>query len=197
MKLVKNAILVSVALMVICGLLFPALITGVGQLFFNNKANGSIVKVDGKEVGSELLGQQFSDSRYFHGRISAVDYNTYKEGEKKDPASGGSNLAPSNKALQDRVEKDIEEFLKANPNVKKEDIPADFLTASASGLDPDISPAAAKIQVPAIAKATGISTSDLEAMVKKCTKEKQLGIFGEERVNVLKLNLEVDKKLKK
>jgi potassium-transporting ATPase KdpC subunit len=169
--------------------------TGIGQLFFNNKANGSMITVNGKEVGSELLGQRFTDVRYFHGRISAVDYNTYKNGDKISVSSGSANLAPSNKALTDRIQKDLDTFLKENPEVNKEDVPADFLTSSGSGLDPHISPEAAKIQIPAISKATGIDKSALEQMVKNNTEERQLGVFGNRRVNVLKLNIEVNNKL--
>ena len=195
MKVLKKSILVSLTLMFICGFAFPTVMTGIGQLFFNNKANGSIITVNGKEVGSELLGQKFTDARYFHGRISAVDYNTYKDGDKGSVSSGSANLAPSNKALTERIQKDLDAFLKANPEVKKEDIPADFLTSSGSGLDPHISVEAAKIQIPAISKATGINKSDLEQMVKNNTEERQLGVFGNRRVNVLKLNIEVNKKL--
>ncbi|MBZ9621372.1 potassium-transporting ATPase subunit KdpC [Clostridium sp. FP2] len=195
MKVLKKSILVSVTLMFICGFVFPTVMTGVGKLFFNNKANGSMITVNGREVGSELIGQNFTDARYFHGRISAVNYNTYKEGDKISLSSGSANLAPSNKALTERIQKDMNEFLKANPEVKKEAIPADFLTSSGSGLDPHISPEAAKIQIPAISKATGIAKSDLEQMVKNNTEERQLGVFGNKRVNVLKLNIEVGSKL--
>jgi K+-transporting ATPase ATPase C chain len=135
-----------------------------------------------------------------------VGYNTYsqantvpdKNGKKaySGVASGSANLAPSNPALAERVKKDIAAFLKANPGIKKEQIPTDLMTSSGSGLDPHISPAAAKIQIPAIAKSTGISISELETLVAKHTEGRQLGIFGAPRVNVLKLNLEVAKRLK-
>jgi K+-transporting ATPase ATPase C chain len=194
MKVLKKSILVSLTLMFICGFAFPTVMTGVGQLFFNNKANGSMITVNGREVGSELIGQNFTDARYFRGRISAVNYNTYKEGEEVSLSSGSANLAPSNKVLAERIQKDIDAFLKANPEVKKEEVPADFLTSSGSGLDPHISVEAAKIQIPAISKATGIDKSDLEQMVKSNTEERQLGVFGNRRVNVLKLNIEVSNK---
>lgn len=194
MKVLKKSILVSLTLMFVCGFVFPTVMTGVGQLFFNNKANGSILVVNGREVGSELIGQDFTDARYFRGRISAVNYNTYKEGDEGSLSSGSANLASSNKALTERIQKDIDAFLKANPKVKKEEVPADFLTSSGSGLDPHISVEAAKIQIPAISKATGIAKSDLEQMVKSNTKERQLGVFGNRRVNVLKLNIEVSNK---
>lgn len=206
MKTFLRAVSVSLALMILCGFIYPLGMTGLSQLLFHKQANGSIVEYNGKAVGSELLGQNFTDPRFFHGRVSAYNYNTYKaEDTKPDNSgkaaysgvgSGSANLAPSNPALAERVQKDIDEFLKANPGVKKEDIPTDLLTSSGSGLDPDISPQAAKIQIPAISKATGISTVDLQRIVDKNTKGRQLGLFGEPRVNVLKVNLEIAKLLK-
>jgi K+-transporting ATPase ATPase C chain len=203
MKTFIRAIMVSIVLLLICGVIYPLGMTGISQLIFHKQANGSMVEYNGKPVGSELLGQSFSDIRFFHGRISAYNYNTYKaEDTKPDKegktayagvSSGSANLAPSNPALVDRVKKDMDEFLKAHPGVKKEDIPADLLTSSGSGLDPDISPEAAKIQIPAISKATGISTSNLEKIVADCTNGRQLGLFGEPRVNVLKVNLQIAK----
>lgn len=206
MKTFIRAITVSVALLVICGVIYPLGMTGISQLLFHKQANGSMVEYNGKPVGSELLGQAFSDTRFFHGRVSAVNYNTYKKEDTipdKDGktayagvSSGSANLAPSNPALADRVTKDIDAFLKANPGVKKEDIPTDLLTSSASGVDPNISPEAAKIQIPAISIATGISKEDLQKIVTKCTEGRQLGIFGEIRFNVLKANIEIAKILK-
>lgn len=206
MKFLKKSIIVSLILMLLCGVIYPLAMTGISQLVFHNKANGSIVSFNGKAVGSELLGQNFTDPRFFHGRVSSVKYNTYTDKDTKQDsngataytgvASGSSNLAPSNKELQDRVQKDIEEFLKANPSVKKEDIPSDLFTSSGSGLDPDISPQAAAIQVPAVSKATGIAENELQAIIKKHTEGKTLGVFGEKRVNVLKVNLDIAKILK-
>lgn len=206
MKTLTRAIAVSIALLLICGVIYPLGMTGISQLFFPKQANGSIVYDNGKPVGSELLGQAFTDARYFHGRISAVNYNTYTEKDKKPDnngkaaysgvASGSSNLAPSNPALTERVRRDIVEFLKANPGVKEEDIPTDLLTSSGSGLDPHISPESARIQIPAISKATGITPSDLEKIVAKYTEGRTLGIFGEPRVNILKVNMEITQRLK-
>lgn len=199
MKYFKNALRLSIVLIIVCGLIYPLFITAVGQTIFHNKANGSIVTFKGKEVGSSLLGQNFTDKRFFRGRVSSVNYNTYaKNDPNKDSVSSGSqNLAPSNKDLKNRVKKDINDFLKTHPGVKKEDIPTDLLTSSGSGLDPDISPKAAEIQIEAVSKATGISVSDLKAIVKKNTEGKTFGVLGEERVNVLKVNLEVYSMLKK
>lgn len=199
MKMLKKAFLLSITLMIICGILYPLALTGVSQLVFNKKANGSIIVLNGKEVGSELIGQNFTDSRFFMGRVSSVNYNTYTAADSKaynGVGSGSQNLAPSNKALQARVEKDIAEFLKSHPGVKKEDIPTDLLTSSGSGLDPDISPEAAKIQIPAVSKASGISEEGLQKIVNKYTQGRSFGIFGVRRVNVLKVNLEIASILK-
>lgn len=206
MKMIKKALLVSLVLLLVCGVIYPLAMTGVSQLLFHNQANGSIVEYNGKPVGSELLGQAFSDNRFFHGRVSASNYNTYTEEDKKPDkdgktayagvGSGSANMAPSNPALVERVQKDIDEFLIANPEVKKEDIPTDLLTSSGSGLDPNISPQAAQIQMPAISKATGINVSDLQKLVEKYTDGRLLGIFGEPRVNILKINIEIAQMLK-
>ncbi|AEY68037.1 potassium-transporting ATPase subunit KdpC [Clostridium sp. BNL1100] len=199
MKLLLRAVTITIALFIICGLVYPLAMTGISQLLFHHEANGSIMENNGKQIGSELLGQSFTDSRFFHGRISAVNYNTYNSKDKtaySGPGSGSANLAPSNPELVKRVKKDIDAFLKANPEVRKEDIPTDLLTSSGSGLDPDISPEAARIQIPAISKATGISISDLEKIVEKYTTGRTLGIFGEPRFNVLKANIEISEKIK-
>lgn len=201
MKIVKKSIFVSIVLIVLCGLIYPLTLTGISQLAFNNKANGSMIIFNGKEVGSELIGQNFTDAKFFRGRVSSYNYNTYtKEDTQPDKdgkiaysgvGSGSQNLAPSNKELQERVQKDIEEFLKSHPGVKKEDIPTDLLTSSGSGLDPDISPEAARIQIPAVSKASGISEKQLQQIVDMCTEKRSLGIFGETRVNVLKANINI------
>lgn len=205
MKTFIRALTVTAVLFILCGLIYPLAMTGISQLFIKKQANGSIIMSNGQAVGSELLGQNFTDNRFFHGRVSAVNYNTYKpedktpdeEGKKSynGVSSGSANLAPSNPSLAKRVKEDMDAFLKANPGVKKDDIPTDFLTSSGSGLDPDISPQAAKLQIPAIAKATGLSAKDLEEIVKKCTEGRTLGIFGEPRVNVLKANIEISNRI--
>lgn len=201
MKTLFRGATVSLVLFLLCGIIYPLAMTGISQVLFNKPANGSQIQYNGKVVGSELLGQNFTDTKFFHGRISAVNYNTYKPEDKipdqdgktaySGVASGSANLAPSNPALVERVKNDIEEFLKANPTINKEDIPTDLLTSSGSGLDPNISPEAAKVQIPAISKETGINISDLEKIVSKFTEGRQLGIFGEPRVNILKVNLEI------
>lgn len=206
MKTLKQSIMVSIVLLILCGFIYPVAMTGLSQLIFNKQANGSIVQFSGKDAGSILLGQNFTDARFFIGRISAVNYNTYTTAgvqsggnDKKvynGVSSGSSNLAPSNKQLVDRVKKDMDDFLKSHPGLKKEDIPTDLLTSSGSGLDPDISPKAADIQIPAVSKASGISEADLTHIVNKYTEGRTLGIFGEPRVNVLKVNLEIANILK-
>jgi len=206
MKIMKKAILVSIVLMILCGIIYPLALTGISQLVLNKQANGNMIVVGGKEVGSEFIGQNFTNPKFFRGRVSSVNYNTYTEDDMKPDengkvaysgvGSGSQNMAPSNKALKERVEKDIVDFLKSHPGVKKEDIPTDLLTSSGSGLDPDISPEAAKIQIPAISKASGISETDLQKIVNKYTESKSLGIFGESRVNVLKINIEIASILK-
>lgn len=206
MKTLKRSILISVVFLILCGIVYPLAMTGISQLVFNKKANGSMIVVNGKEVGSELIGQSFTDPRFFHGRVSAVNYNTYTEADTKPDkdgkatyngvASGSQNLAPSNKALTDRVQKDMDDFLKSHPGVMKENIPTDLLTSSGSGLDPNISPQSAKIQIPAISKATAISEAELQNIVNKYTEGRSWAIFGEPRVNVLKVNLEIASVLK-
>ena len=205
-EMLKKSILLSVVLLLLCGLIYPLVMTGISQVLFNKKANGSMVIFNGKEVGSQLIGQSFTDSRFFRGRVSSSNYNTYTKADTKSDSkgvvvnsgvtSGSANLGPSNPALTDRVKKDMKDFLKIHPTLKAEDVPTDLLTSSASGLDPNISPESAKIQIAAVSKATDISSKDLNDIIIKYTEGKTLGIFGEPRVNVLKVNLEVASILK-
>lgn len=202
----KSALVLTVFMLILCGFAYPAALTGLGQFMFPHQANGSLITAEGEKttepeeaIGSAIVGQDFSGNpRYFQGRVSGVNYNTYTEEEKEDNSyggvgSGGSNLAPSNEELKERVEKSVDEFLEKNPGVEKGDIPADLLTASGSGMDPDITPQSAKIQIPAIAENTGLSEEELEKIVENNTEGKVLGVFGHERVNVLKCNLEIAK----
>ncbi len=206
LKYFKSALVLTVLMLILCGFAYPAALTGLGQLIFPHQANGSLITAEGEKtddpenaVGSAIVGQDFSgDSRYFQCRISGVNYNTYTEEEKEDGSyagvgSGGSNLAPSNEELKQRAEKSVEEFLKNNPDVEKGDIPADLLTASGSGMDPNITPESAEIQIPSIAKNTGLTEEEIRKIVEKNTNGKTLGVFGHERVNVLKCNLEIAK----
>lgn len=165
------------------GVIYPLAVWGIGQAIFPHQANGSLIEKDGKIIGSELIGQNFTSAGYFHSRLSAAG-NGYDAG-----ASSGSNLAPTSQKLIDRVKTDAETLQAENPNMP---IPADLITTSASGLDPHISPAAAEFQIPRVARERNISESDLRQIVAKFTEGRQFGVFGEPRVNVLLLNLELD-----
>lgn len=200
LKALRPALTITLVLMLICGLGYPLLMNGLSGMLFPNQANGNLVMVDGKAVGSMCVGQEFTEDYFMKGRPSAVHYNTYtvdpdgKEvyldgSEFTGLSSGSSNYGPSNPALAQRVETDIEAFLAANPEIQREDIPTDLMTASGSGLDPHISPAAAAIQLPAIAKASGLSMEVLEQIVADHTTGKLFGVFGEEIVNVLGVNI--------
>jgi len=192
MNELKRGIRLTIVLIVICGLAYPLLITGIGQVLFPNQANGSVITHNGKEVGSKLIGQQYNDDGHFVSRISAVNYNTSADGKEIDATSGSENLGPTSDVLKERVERDIKTFLEKNPTLSKEDISSELISQSGSGLDPDITPQGAKIQVDRISKATGISKDNLNKLINKNTKGKSLGLFGEERVNVLELNMAVD-----
>ena len=204
--MLKKSVLLSAVLLVLCGLIYPLAMTGISQVLFNKKANGSMISLDGHEVGSELIGQSFTDKRFIRGRVSSSNYNTYTKADIKPDSkgnvaysgvtSGSANLGPSNPALMARVKKDMADFLKSHPGLKARDIPTDLLTSSASGLDPNISPQSAKIQISAVSKATNISSSDLNNIITKNTVGRTLGIFGEPRVNVLDVNLEIASILK-
>ena len=165
------------------GLVYPLAVTGLSQLLFPKQANGSLIEKNGQILGSRLIGQAFTSDKYFHSRPSAAG-NGYDA-----TASSGSNLAPTNKQLVDRVKQDVAKLQQENPGVA---IPADLVTTSGSGLDPDISPAAAEFQLPRIARARGISAETLQTLVARHTQQRQWGILGEARVNVLELNLDLD-----
>ena len=175
---------------------------GVSQVIFPRQAEGSLIRVDGKVVGAETIGQEFTEDYYMWGRPSAYHYNTYTEDENGNlvysdgtefagVSSGSNNYAPTNEALTERVENDMEKFLERNPEVKAEDIPTDLLTASGSGLDPHISPESAQIQIPRIAEASGLSEEKVEEIVSEHTEGKTFGVFGEETVNVLLVNIDI------
>jgi K+-transporting ATPase ATPase C chain len=198
MKKFLQVFMLGIVFIIICGFAYPLLITGISQIAFHNKANGSMIEYNGVIVGSELIGQDFKDARFFHGRVSAVNYDTFTSDTKSEnilPSSGSSNYAVSNPDLTKRIKDDVAAFMKANPGVSEKDLPADLFTSSFSGLDPDISVEAAGVQVDSISKATGIDKSKIEEIVKNNTQGRDLGVFGETRVNVLKANLDIYKLL--
>jgi K+-transporting ATPase ATPase C chain len=180
----------SLALLtIITGFIYPAAVTAVAQTFFPNQANGSFIVVNGSTVGSSLIGQAFNDPKYFWGRPSAAGVTTSNPGGYDATSSGGSNLGPTSKALIDAVTQRVDTLRAANGNAP---IPVDLVTTSASGLDPDISPAAADYQVARVAKARGMSVDQVRALVAKHTSQPLLGFLGAATVNVLELNLDLD-----
>jgi K+-transporting ATPase ATPase C chain len=192
---IRPAIVLLLALTVITGLAYPLAITAVAGAIFPKQAEGSLIELDGKVVGSALIGQEFKSDRYFHGRPSATLAPDPNDSTKTVPApynaanSGGSNLGPTSKALNDRVKEDVEKLKAENPSMP---VPIDLVTTSASGLDPDVSPEGALFQVPRVAKARGLSEDRLRELVAENTQGRLVGLLGEPRVNVLALNLALD-----
>jgi|SRR5579871_565539 K+-transporting ATPase ATPase C chain len=185
LKQLKIAFWMTLITTLLCGIIYPLAVTGAARILFPHRANGSLLASNGKIVGSELIGQSFTSPAYFHPRPSAA-------GNGYDPlASGGSNLGPTNHQLSDRIQADASKLRAENPNVP---IPVDLLTASASGIDPEISLEAAEFQVPRVAKARAISEPELHALIQTHTIARQFGFLGEPRVNVLQLNLALDEK---
>jgi K+-transporting ATPase ATPase C chain len=193
---IRPAILVLVVLTLITGLAYPLAMTGIAGILFPKQAQGSLIEQDGKVIGSALIGQEFKEDKYFHGRPSATVAPDPADSTKTVPApynaanSGGSNLGPTSKALADRVKEDVEKLKAENPNAA---VPVDLVTTSSSGLDPDISPEAALFQVPRIAKARNMPEDTLRQMIAMSTQGRFAGLLGEPRVNVLALNLALDR----
>jgi K+-transporting ATPase ATPase C chain len=195
-KELRPAIVIAVAMTAITGVAYPLAMTGVAQLALPYQANGSLVSKDGKVIGSALIGQSFAEDRYFHGRPSATTAPDPKDATKTVDApynasnSMGSNLGPTSKALIERVKGDVEKLKKENPSAA---VPIDLVTTSGSGLDPHISPEAAYFQAPRVARTRNISEESVRALIAQNVEERQLGFLSEPRVNVLALNLGLDR----
>jgi K+-transporting ATPase ATPase C chain len=195
LKEIRPAILVLLLLTLITGLAYPLAMTEIAGAIFPRQAQGSLIERDGKVVGSALIGQEFKDDKYFHGRPSATSAPDPADSSKTVPApynaanSGASNLGPTSKALSDRLKEDVDKLKAENPGAS---VPIDLVTTSGSGLDPDISPEGALFQVPRVAKVRGMPEDKVRQLVAENTSGRLIGIFGEPRVNVLALNLALD-----
>ena len=195
LKEIRPAILILLLLTLITGLVYPLAMTEVAGAIFPKQAQGSLIERDGKVVGSALIGQEFKDDKYFHGRPSATTAPDPADASKTVPApynaanSGASNLGPTSKALNDRIKEDVDKLKAENPSAS---VPIDLVTTSASGLDPDISPEGALFQVPRVAKVRGMAEDRVRQLVAENTSGRLIGLFGEPRVNVLALNLALD-----
>jgi K+-transporting ATPase ATPase C chain len=187
-KLLRQSLSLLLLMTIITGILYPLAATGLAQLIFPHQANGSLIVKDGKPIGSVLIGQSFTQAKYFWGRPSATTPQP-----NNGVNSGGSNLGPSNPALTDAVKQRIAALRAVDPG-NTAPVPVDLVTASASGLDPEISPAAAQYQLARVARARGFSTAKVQALVDENTRGRQLGLLGEPRVNVLQLNLALDRR---
>lgn len=191
--ILSKAAALFLILTILCGVAYPGIITGFAQVFFPQKANGSILKVNGVSYGSSLLAQQYTDDAHLWGRVMQLDVSTYRD-ENGNPLlyAAPSNLSPESEEYAALISERVEKLRAANPEKADTPIPVDLVTCSGSGLDPDISPAAAEYQAARIAAASGKTEGEVREIIKQCTTGKFLGVFGEETVNVLKVNLMLD-----
>lgn len=197
-QILPKAAVIFLVFTLICGVLYTGIVTGLAQLIFPKQANGSIIEIDGKRYGCELLGQQYTDESHLWGRIMNIDVSTYTdENGKVVMYAAPSNLSPASEEYGELVAQRVEKLRAANPDMDETAIPVDLVTGSGSGLDPHISPAAAEYQVARIAHARNLSEDEVRSIIEKCTEGRFLGVFGEETVNVLEVNLVLDGVLKK
>jgi K+-transporting ATPase ATPase C chain len=187
MRALMISIKLTIVMTILLGIVYPLAMTGVANVLFPHQAQGSLIERDGKVVGSELIGQTFAAARYFHSRPSAAGDKGYDAS-----SSSGSNLGPTNKTLISNVQQRVKDVVEANPGINVHQVPMDLVTTSGSGLDPEISPASADIQVTRIAKARGLGEDDVRLLIRQNTRSRQLGVLGEPGVNVLTLNLALD-----
>lgn len=197
-QILPKAAVIFLVFTLICGVLYTGIVTGLAQLIFPKQANGSIIEIDGKRYGCELLGQQYTDESHLWGRIMNIDVSTYTdENGKVVMYAAPSNLSPASEEYGELVAQRVEKLRAANPDMDETAIPVDLVTGSGSGLDPHISPAAAEYQVARIAHARNLSEDEVRSIIEKCTEGRFLGVFGEETVNVLEVNLVLDGVLEK
>lgn len=202
MKTLKNllprAAIIFLIFTVVCGIVYTGVVTGIAQLIFPKQANGSIIEIDGKKYGCELLGQQYNDESHMWGRIMNIDVSTYTDKDGKAVMyAAPSNLSPASEEYAELVAERVDMLRAANPDMDETAVPVDLVTCSGSGLDPHISPAAAEYQVARIAKANDMTEDEVREIIGKCSRGKFLGVFGEETVNVLEVNLMLDGILEK
>lgn len=192
-KILEKAVILFFIMMILCGLIYPFVITGIAQLLFDDKANGSVIEIDGVKYGSELIGQKYTDEAHLWGRIVLADVSTYTNDEGETLLyAGASNKSPAGEEFRETVAERVEMIKEANPDATMDAIPVELVTCSGSGLDPHISPAAAEYQVPRIAETNNMSEEEVREVIEKHTQGRFLGVLGEETVNVLAVNLELE-----
>lgn len=192
-KILEKAVILFFIMMILCGLIYTLVITGIAQLLFGDKANGSVIEIDGVKYGSELIGQKYTDEAHLWGRIVLPDVSTYTNDEGETLLyAGASNKSPAGEEFRETVAERVEMIKEANPDATMDAIPVELVTCSGSGLDPHISPAAAEYQVPRIAETNNMSEEEVREVIEKHIQGRFLGVLGEETVNVLAVNLELE-----